>query len=83
MHFAWATTLGALLNHYLFIMFRDSVLDHPTGSAACRRSGGWVFATVKEHSSSNFKPSFAPFGTEKIEKIRTDFFKKTPRPECN
>jgi len=47
-HFAWATALDALPNHDLLIGFCDAVLDHPTGSAACRRSSGWVFATVKK-----------------------------------
>src|SRR5512133_1736530 len=42
MHFAWATALDALPNHHLFITFCDAVLNHPTGSAACRRSGGWI-----------------------------------------
>jgi hypothetical protein len=36
MHFAWATALDALPNHDLFITFCDAVLNHPTGSAACR-----------------------------------------------
>src|SRR5512133_2679019 len=48
-HFAWPTALDALLNHHLLITFCDAVLDHPTGSTACRGSRGWVFATVKEH----------------------------------
>src|SRR5205809_6375520 len=67
MHFAWATALDALSNHDLLIGFCDAVLNHPTGSAACRRSSGWVFATVKKHSSSSFKLAFAPLGTKKIE----------------
>src|SRR6266699_6348970 len=69
-HFAWATALDALPNHDLLIGFCDAVLDHPTGSAACRRSRGWVFATVKKHSSSSCKSAFAPFGTEKVEQVR-------------
>jgi hypothetical protein len=73
MHLARTTTFGALMNHYLLVVFCDSVLDHPTGSAAGRRSRGWVFATVKEHSSCSFKPAFTPFGTEKIEKVCTGF----------
>jgi hypothetical protein len=36
MHFAWATALDALPNHHLLITFCDAVLNHPTGSAACR-----------------------------------------------
>ena len=36
MHFAWATALDALPNHDLLITFCDAVLNHPTGSAACR-----------------------------------------------
>src|SRR5436190_550000 len=36
MHLAWATTLNALPNHHLLITFCDAVLDHPTGSTACR-----------------------------------------------
>src|SRR5205814_9399495 len=70
MHFAWATALNALPNHHLFITFCDAVLNHPTGSAACRRSRSWVFATVKKHSCSGFEPAFAPFGTKKVEKVR-------------
>ncbi|HEY4638869.1 MAG TPA: hypothetical protein VIG87_03030, partial [Candidatus Udaeobacter sp.] len=38
MHFAWATALNALPNQDLLITFCDAVLNHPTGSAACRRS---------------------------------------------
>src|SRR2546423_13682864 len=71
MHFAWATTLNTLPNHRLLITFCDAVLNHPTGSAACRRSRSWVFATVKKHSSSGFERAFAPFGTKKVEKVRT------------
>src|SRR6266550_6275424 len=71
MHFAWATALDALPNHQLLITFCDAVLNHPTGGAACRRSSGWVFATVKKHSCSSFEPAFAPFGTKKVEKVRT------------
>src|SRR5436190_15663070 len=70
MHFAWATTLNALPNHHLLIIFCDAVLDHPTGSAPCRRSRGRVFTTVKKHSSSSFKPAFASLGTKKVEKVR-------------
>ena len=73
MHFAWATALNALPNQDLLITFCDAVLNHPTGSAACRRSGSWVFATVKKHSCSGFEPAFAPFGTKKVEKVRTAF----------
>src|SRR6476620_11401339 len=71
MHFAWSTTLDALLNHHLLFTFCDAVLNHPTGSAACRRSRGWIFATVKKHSCSSFEPAFAPLGTKKVEKVRT------------
>src|SRR3982751_3394333 len=70
MHFAWAAALVALSNHHLFIIFCDAVLDDPTGSAPCRRSRGWIFATVKKHSSSSFKAAFASLGTEKVEKVR-------------
>src|SRR5258707_14557055 len=70
MHFARATALDALPNHHLLITFCDAVLDHPTGSAACRRSRGWIFATVKKHSCSSFEPAFAPFGAKKVEKVR-------------
>src|SRR6266567_2518631 len=69
MHFAWAATLNALPNHHLLITICDSVLDHPTGSAACRRSRSWVLATVKKHSCSSFEPAFAPLGTKKVEKV--------------
>src|SRR5882724_6029123 len=71
MHFAWATTLNALPNHRLLITICDYVLDHPTGSAACRRSRSWVLATVKKHSSASFKSAFAPLRTKKVEKVRT------------
>ena len=83
MHFAWATALDALPNHHLLITFCDAVLNHPTGSAACRRSRGWVFATVKKHSCSSFEPAFAPFGTKKVEKVRAACSSETPPPECN
>src|SRR3954469_16717882 len=73
MHLAWPAALDALANHHLFIVFCDAVLDHPTGSAACRRSRSWVFATVKKHSSSSFKLAFASLGTEKVEKVRATF----------
>jgi hypothetical protein len=76
MHFASATALDALPNHDLLIGFCDAVLDHPTGSAACRRSSGWVFATVKKHSSSSFKLAFAPLGTKKVEKVSASFLQK-------
>src|SRR5882672_2707816 len=76
MHFARATTLNALLNHHLLVTFCDAVLDHPTGSAACRRSRGWIFATVKKHSCSSFKLAFAPLGTKKIEKVSASFLQK-------
>jgi hypothetical protein len=36
MHFAWATTLNSLPNHYLLISICDSVLDHPTCGATSR-----------------------------------------------
>jgi hypothetical protein len=76
MYFAWATALDALPNHHVFITFCDAVLHHPTRGATSRRSRGWIFATVEEHSSSSFKPAFAPFGTEKVEKVRTGFLQK-------
>ncbi len=79
MHFAWATTLNALPNHHLLITFCDAVLNHPTGSAACRRSGGWIFATVKKHSCSSFEPAFAPLGTKKVEKVRAGVLQKLRR----
>jgi hypothetical protein len=62
-----AAALDALLNHHLLITVCDAVPNHPTGSAACRRSGGWVFAAIKKHSSSSFEPAFAAFGTKKVE----------------
>ena len=71
MHFAWATALDALPNHHLLITLCDSVLTHPTGGAARRRPCGRIFTAVKKHSSSSFKPAFAPFGTQKVEKVRT------------
>ena len=83
MHFAWATALDALPNHHLLITFCDAVLNHPTGSAACRRSCGWIFATVKKHSCSSFEPAFAPLGTKKVEKVRAACSSETPPPECN
>src|SRR5262245_26655891 len=43
-HLAWPTALGALPNHHLLIPICDAVLHHPTGSAACCRSCGRVFA---------------------------------------
>src|SRR5262245_31687712 len=52
--FARATAFDALLNHHLLITVCDAVLDHPTGSAACSRSGGWIFTAVEKHSSSSF-----------------------------
>src|SRR5215831_16279928 len=76
MHLAWATALDALSNHYPLIATCDAVLDHPTRSAACCRSCGWVFATVEEHPSLSFESAFAPFGTEKVEKICTGFLQK-------
>src|SRR5437763_15219507 len=76
MHFAWTAALAALPDQYLLVTFRDAVLDHPTGSAACRRSGSWVFATVKEHSSASFEPLFVSLGTEKVEKVRAGFLQK-------
>jgi hypothetical protein len=69
MHFTWPPALGALSNHHLFIIFCDAMLDHPTRSAACRRSRGGVFTTVKKHSGSSFDPAFASFGTQKVEKV--------------
>jgi hypothetical protein len=36
MHFAWATALDALSDYDLLITFCNAVLNHPTGSAACR-----------------------------------------------
>src|SRR5947207_1350818 len=56
MHFAWAMALDALPNHHLLVTFCDAVLNHPTNSAACRGSCGWVFVTVKKHSCSSFEP---------------------------
>jgi hypothetical protein len=76
MHFARATALDALPNHHLLITFCDAVLNHPTGSAACRRSRGRVFATVKKHSSLSFEPAFASLGTKKIEKVRAGVLKE-------
>jgi hypothetical protein len=73
MHFAWAAALVALSNHDLFITFCDAVLNHPTGSATCRRSCSWIFAAVKKHSSSSLKLAFASLGTEKVEKARSTF----------
>jgi hypothetical protein len=67
MHLAWATALGALLNHHLLITICDAVLNHPTGCATSGRSRGWIFAAVEKHSSSNFELAFAAFGTKKIE----------------
>src|SRR5207342_2607197 len=79
MHFAWATALDALPNHHLLITFCDAVLNHPTGSAACRRSGGWILAAVKKHSCSSFEPAFAPLGTKKVEKVRAGVLQKLRR----
>src|SRR5262245_24045253 len=76
MHFAWATALHTLPNHDLLITIRDSVLHHPTGSAACRRSCGGVFTAVKKHSSSNFELAFAAFGAEKVEQVRASLPQK-------
>src|SRR5262249_49272755 len=76
MHFTWAPALDALSNHYLLIIFRHSVLDHPTRGATSRRPCGRVLPTVEEHSSSSFEPAFASFGTEKVEKVRTGFLQK-------
>src|SRR3954453_9566045 len=73
MHFAWAPALDALPDHHLLVTFCDAVLNHPTGSAACCRSGSGVFATVKKHSSSSFEPVFVSLGTEKVEKVRACF----------
>src|SRR6266480_7572788 len=68
-HLTRTTALDALANQHLFITLCDSVLDHPTGSAAGRRSCGRVFTAVKKHSSSSFKPVFASFGTQEVEKV--------------
>src|SRR6187551_272989 len=70
MHFAWPAALDALSNHHLFIIFCDAVLNHPTGSATCRRSRSRIFAAVKKHSSSSLKLALASLGTKKVEKVR-------------
>src|SRR6516225_6420050 len=76
MHFAWTTALDALLNRHLLVTICDAVLHHPTGSTACRRSGGWIFATVKKHSSSSFQPAVVPFRAKEVEKVCTTTFQK-------
>src|SRR6266571_6665690 len=68
-HFTWTTALDSLANQHLLIALCDAVLDHPTGSATGRRTCGRIFAAVKKHSRSSFKPAFAPFGTQKVEKV--------------
>ena len=75
-HLAWPTAFDALSDHHLLITFCDAVLNHPTRSASCCRSRGWILTTVKEHSSLSFKSPFAPFGTKKVEKVRTGFLQK-------
>src|SRR5947208_2885490 len=62
-HLTWTTALDALANQHLLITPCDSVLDHPTGSAAGRRSRGRIFAAIKKHARSSFKLAFASFGT--------------------
>src|SRR4030095_7294394 len=73
---AWSMTLNALPNPHLLIPFFDAVLNHPTRGAACCRSRGWIFATVKKHSCSSFEPAFAPLGRKKVKKVRTGVLQK-------
>src|SRR5437588_3081259 len=78
-HFTWATALDSLTNQHLLIALCYAVLDHPTGSATGRRACGWIFAAVKKHSRSSFKPAFAPFGTQKVEKVGAGILQKFRR----
>src|SRR5206468_7588584 len=75
-HLAWAAALDALPNQHLLISFCDSVLDHPTGSAAGGRSCGRVFAAVEKHSSFRFKPAFTAFGTNEVKEVRPSILQK-------
>src|SRR6266516_4898235 len=75
-HLAWPTALDALANEHLLIALCDFVLNHPTGGAARRRPCGRIFTAVKKHPSSSFKASFAPFGTQKVEKVGAGILQK-------
>src|SRR5439155_6660897 len=75
-HLARATTFDALTNQHLLISFCDSMSNHPTRAAACRRPCSWVFAAVKKHSRSSFKSAFASFGTQKVEKVGAGVLQK-------
>src|SRR5438552_6171405 len=75
-HLAWTTAFDALSNEYVLIAVCDSVLDHPTGSAAGGRSCRGIFATIKEHASSSFKPAFGSFWAQKVEKSGASILQK-------
>src|SRR5438093_18529 len=75
-HLTWTAALGALANHHLLVTLCDSMFYQPTGRAPGRRARGRVFAAVKKHSSSRFKPAFTAFGTNEVKEVRPGILQK-------